>query len=281
MIKDLKDKLHDLNINKGDTLYIPSDVTQVLVSARKRYGVNTAEKRNDFLNNLGDTFKDVVGDDGTLLFPIFTWDYNKGIPFDACKTLGKVGSLPNWILQNRTDFIRTQHPMYSFMVWGKDAKMLAEMNNVDCWGAYSPFGYMHRNKAKTLFLNVTVQRGFTFLHYVEETLQVPYRYYKNFRGEYIDSVGNKTNRNYVMYVRDLAVTSQEYMPDSFFEERGILKASSWNETELKIMNCTDAFEVMKDDFLNNGGRNMYHFENYAIEWNGGHTHADEINNCLS
>ena len=277
-ISDLLDVLHCCNVSKGDILYVPSDVTQILVKAKKKYGIDTSEKRNSFLNDIVDTFKSAVGEKGTLLFPVFTWDFNKGIPFDARKTFGKVGSLPNWILQNRSDFIRTQNPIYSFMVWGKDATLLAEMNNVDCWGQYSPFGYMHRNKAKVLFLNVSVQRGFTFLHYVEETLQVPYRYYKNFRGEYIDYNGIKTKRNYVMYVRDLEVISEEYMPDSFFEEKDILRTSLWNDSELKIMNCTDAFEAVKDDFLNNGGHNMYHFENYEIDWKGGHTHADEISN---
>ncbi|MDD5929205.1 MAG: AAC(3) family N-acetyltransferase [Spirochaetales bacterium] len=278
MFEDLLEKLRKIGILKGDILYIPSDITQLLLYARKIIGISTIEKRNEFLNKLVDSFKSAVGNDGTLLFPIFTWDFNKGIAFNARKTLGKVGSLPNWILQNRTDFIRTQHPMYSFMVWGKDAKILSEMNNVDCWGQYSPFGYMHRNNAKILFLDVPVQRGFTFLHYVEESLQVPYRYYKNFRGNYIDFDGNKTNRNYVMYVRDLLINSSEYMPDSFFEEKNVLHKILWNETQLKIMNCVDAFMIVKNDLLTNNGRNMYHFENYTIDWNGGHTHADEISN---
>lgn len=278
MFEELLKTLQTNGIKKGEILYIPSDITQLLFYARKNYGITTNDKRNEFLNNLVDTFKIAVGNDGTLLFPIFTWDFNKGITFDVRKTLGKVGSLPNWILQNRTDFIRTQHPMYSFMVWGKDAEILANMNNVDCWGQYSPFGYMHRNNAKVLFLDVSVQRGFTFLHYVEETLQVPYRYYKNFRGDYIDYEENKTNRNYVMYVRDLAINTEEYMPDSFFEERKILHRFLWNDLQLKTMYCYDAFEVIKDDFYNNGGRNMYHYKNYEIDWNGGHTHADEISN---
>ena len=278
MFKDLLKVLKDASISHGDVLYVPSDITQLMVHARKTMGVNTAEKRNAFLDEFVDTLQEAVGCEGTLLFPIFTWDFNHGLPFDIRNTPGKVGSLPIWILLNRNDFVRTQHPMYSFMMWGKDARHLAEMNNVDCFGQYSPFGYMHRKGAKTLFLNVSVQRGFTFLHYVEESLQVPYRYFKNFKGEYIDVSGSRTLRNYVMYVRDLNITSQEYMPDSFFEERGILKASPWNGVGLKTMSCIDAYNCMKEDFLNNGGRNMYRFEGYEIDWSRGHTHADEIGN---
>lgn len=277
MLDDIKELLSG-KIVRRDILYIPSDITQLLLIARKKYGVNTVEKRKEFLNGLINAFQELVGKEGTLLFPIFTWDFNHGLPFDIRTTPGKVGSLPNWILSNRKDFLRTQHPMYSFMVWGKDSKVLSEMNNVDCWGQYSPFGYMYRNNVKTVFFNVSVQRGFTFSHYVEETLQVPYRYYKNFKGEYIDYNGNKTNRNYVMYVRDLAINSLEYSPDSFYEEKGILKTIELNDLQIKIMSCNDAFDVISEDLLKNGGRNMYHFENYELDWSRKHTHADEINN---
>lgn len=278
LIEGLTQVLKEAKVTGGDILSIPSDITQLLRIARKEHGVATEGKRNEFLNDLVDTFQKAVGPEGTLLFPTFTWDFNHGLPFDIRSTPGKVGSLPNWILKNRRDFIRTQHPMYSFMVWGKDAHLLAGMNNADCWGQYSPFGYMYRNDAKALFLNVSVQRGFTFVHYVEETLQVPYRYYKNFSGDYIDAGGNKSRRSYVMYVRDTRIISSEYSPDSFYEEKDILKAFSWAGMKLSLMNCRDAFDAISDDLLNNGGRNIYHFDNYEIDWTTGHTHADEIDN---
>ncbi len=277
MFSELQQSLNS-DIRKGDILYIPSDLTQLLLFARKEHGISTAEKQNALLNELVDIFQDLVGKEGTLLFPIFTWDFNHGLPFDIRSTPGKVGSLPNWILANRKDFIRTPHPMYSFMVWGRDAKLLSEMNNVDCWGQYSPFGYLHRNNAKVLFLNVSVQRGFTFSHYVEESIQVPYRYYKNFRGTYVDYDGKSMSRSYVMYVRDISIASSEYSPDSFYEEKGILKSRCLKCFTIKLMNCSDAYEAIRDDFLNNGGHNMYRFENYEIDWTKGHTHADEIGN---
>lgn len=276
MLQDLLSVLRQCDISEGDILYIPSDVTQLLVSARKKYGIDNAEKRNSFLHDIVDTFKVAVGSNGTLMFPIFSWDFNHGVPFNIKSTLGKVGSLPNWILQNRNEFTRTQHPMYSFMVWGKDAKMLTKMNNIDCWGEYSPFGYMHRNNVKALFLNVPVHRGFTFTHYVEESIQVPYRYFKNFQSTYIDINGNNSVRNYVMYVRDIEIISNEIFQDSFFEKNKILKSTLWNDVEIKTMSCAEAYKLIKDDFLNNGGGNIYHFENYKIDWSCAHTHKDEI-----
>ena len=37
-----------------------------------------------------------------------------------------------------------------------------------------------------IFFDISVQQGITFVHYVEETLQVPYRYFKSFCSDYID-----------------------------------------------------------------------------------------------
>lgn len=278
VFESLESTLNSLEIKKGDILYIPSDITQLIFSLRKDFGIKTSEERNIFLDALINTIQNKVGQNGTLMFPVFTWDFNHGLVFDIRNTPGRVGSLPNWILEHRKDFIRTQHPMYSFMVWGKDAKLLSQMNNIDCWGEYSPFGYMNRNNAKALFFNVSIQRGFTFMHYVETALQVPYRYYKNFKGEYIDLDGNKSQRNYVMYVRDLKINMEEFNPDSFYENKGFLKTYKWNNLELKIMNCHNAYNAIKEDLLNNSGKNMYNFENYEIDWDGEHTHADEIDN---
>lgn len=278
MVGSITHSLNEIGIKKGDILYIPSDITTFMVDAQKLYSVRTSDDRKLFLNSFIDVLQNIVSSEGTILFPIFTWTFNRGKAFDVRNTLGEVGALPNWILKNRFDFKRTQHPMYSFLVWGKDTDILLKMNNVNCWGQYSPFGYMYRKNAKTLFFNVSIRRGFTFSHYVEEVLQVPYRYYKNFHGEYIDIDGNTTQRNYVMYVRDLDIISQEYSPDSFYEKNGIVKSSTIHNSMVKVMDCQKAFDLIKDDFLNNGGRYMYKFENYTLDWTKEHTHADEINN---
>ena len=91
------------------------------------------------------------------------------------------------------------------MVWGKDAKMLANLNNIDAFESYSPFGYMYKFDAKMAFFNVAINMGITFTHYVEEALQVPYRYFKPFTAGYIDANGVETKRTYVMYVRAAGV----------------------------------------------------------------------------
>lgn len=279
---DLKEKLKHIGIRKGDIIYIASDGTLLINEARKKYGIKNLEERNTFLWKFIDTLQDIVGNDGTLLFPVFTWKFCKGEIFDIRKTKGEVGILSNWILDNRKDFVRTKHPIYSFMVWGKDAKYLQNLNNIDAWGKDdSPFAYLHRKHAKMMLLNVSLQRGFTFMHYVERCLNVPYRYNKLFIGKYVDENGIESIRKYSMYVRDLNITSQEYLPDEFLEKFGIVSSCSVNEQKIKVFDLAESYDIVKNDYLNNAGNMCYKFKNYELEWNKGATHDDEICNRIS
>ena len=265
--------LKKLGVKNGDILYISSDFTLFLADLADTYGI---ENINYELNTLIDNLQELVGNNGTILFPIFSWEFNKAKTFDIKNTKGSTGAISNWILQNRKDFLRTKHPMYSFMVWGKDARSLANINNVDAFGQFSPFGYIHKNNAKMIFFDISVRQGITFVHYAEEILQVPYRYFKSFCSDYIDENGVKSKRSYVMYVRDLAIQSHEYLSDEFFESKGILSKTNFDKHSVKIISCKNAFNIMQDDFLNNFGKNMYIFDNYTIDWTKSSTHSDEI-----
>lgn len=278
MLGNLPEAMKQAGIGKGDMVYIASDASLLLLEARKKCGVKTASQRNAFLNSFIDALQEVVGAQGTLLFPVFSWSFCRGEGFDIRYTPGEVGAMNNWVLEHRQDFRRTKHPLYSFMVWGYRANALVNMENTDAWGNDSPFAYLHENGGKMLLLNVALQRGFTFMHYVEEAVQVPYRYQKNFCGSYTDVQGLTHERSYTMYVRDLAISSQGYAPDSMLEEKGIVKMIKWGDLTLKGFILADSFSIVADDLLHNGGRMCYKFANYELEWGKGATHADDLGN---
>ena len=281
ILEDFKQGLSDLGITKGDIVYVGSDITQLLVVLRKKEDRKSREEQNEFLHAMIDALQEQVGEEGTLLFPVYTWSFCKGKPYDVSKTLGTVGVLNNWVLKNRTDFRRTAHPLYSFMVWGKDAEMLLAMDNQEAWGKDSPFEYFKEQHAKLFLLNVTLQRAFTFMHYVEQSVEVPYRYHKYFLGNYTDAKGHTTARCYSMYVRDLDIETEEYMPDSFMEEAGLLHGVHTEDLTLKVIDMAEAYPVVAEDLLHNGGKNCYHFTNYEIDWEKGRTHEHEISDRLS
>lgn len=279
--KDLEQALLKLDIKEGSIVYVASDITSLMVEARKKYNIKTVDDVNTFLNTFINILQKAVGRDGTLLFPIYTWEFCRNGFYDIRNTKGEVGVLPNWILENRSDFLRTKHPIYSFLVWGKDAEYLVSMNNIDSWGSDSPFNYLHDSNAIQLLFNVPLQSGFTFMHYVERCINVPYRYNKLFIGKYVDEFGNENIKEYSMFVRDLDIESRELLNDTFVENLNSYRSISFGKQILKAFKFTDAFPLVKDDFINNGGRCCYKFSNYVIDWSKGATHDDEICNRIS
>lgn len=275
-LDEWKSALKSTGIAADDIVYIASDAAYLLAEANRCYGIQTSVERDEFLHGLVDVLQEVVGSGGTLLFPVFTWGFCKGEAFDQRYTKGEVGALNNWILSNRRDFRRTQHPMYSFMVWGERAAELLALDNVDAWDEQSPFAYLHRHGGKMLLVNVSLQRAFTFMHYVERSIKVPYRYLKNFRGSYTDESGHTEERKYILYVRDLAIVLQEKLPDTMLENPGAMLSQRWRGGTLKRIDLSWAYDIVKDDLLNRAGEQCYRFENYRIDWMGGATHEDDL-----
>ena len=117
---------------------------------------------------------------------------------------------------------RTQHPIYSFSVWGKRQREFVGLTNKTSWGLDSPFGLSVSLDAKNLFLGLDYSSGFTFDHHAEEIVEVEYRWQKSFSGQYIDQDGHSEHREYTMFVRDLERTAGTQIAPEF---KGKLQAA--------------------------------------------------------
>ena len=272
----LKKILIDLGITKGDILYVSSDIKTLLYNMATEYGVTKKEERDSALNDLIDTFQDVVGTEGTLLFPVFSWDWCRGKGFNIKSTKGEVGTLQNWVLDNRDDFKRTRHPMYSFMVWGKDRDYLTSMDNQDAWGHASPFYYLQTHGAKQLLFDIESYQGLTFGHYVEQEVAVPYRHPKYFFGNYTDENGITEKRMYSMYVRDLNVESGVGIHNDWLIEKHVAKRATWEGNALTVVDLRKAYPIIREDMLSNQGKNTLTFAVGTLDWNAKQTVPYEI-----
>lgn len=247
----LAEIVRQLNINRGDTVLISSDMKKILFQCLS-HGDET--DLNVFLESL----MAVVGEEGTILIPTYNWDFCKGVTFDYKKTPCKTGSLGKVALK-RNDFIRTRHPIYSFAVWGKDAKKLYEMDNKDSFGQDSPFAYLKEVKAKNIFIDVSYQNSFTFAHYVEEWEgKVPYRYVKDFTAGYIDEQGVEETRTYSMFVRNLDMDVYVTIDpmEEIFAAHHAVQNYLINEVQIRVLELDKAYKLMRDDVLYNKCRNL-------------------------
>lgn len=280
--KDFEELCHTLSacgIQTGDVVYVASDITKLMYHVNKEYNIETKEDYDEYLNQFVNTLQNYIGSEGTLLFPVYTWDFCRGQPFSIKKSRGKVGALNNWVMENRSDFQRTQHPMYSFMVWGKDAKLLVGMENRDAWSEDSPFAYLEEKNAKTLMIDLPPSRCFSFLHYVERKLGAPWRYTKEFFGLYTDALGNTTKRKYSMFVRDLDIEFEiTETLDILLNQAGLLQKKKWADTTLYCVACKEAVPVLSDDLKNHDAKMCCQFVEYIPDWKSGPTHSDYLIN---
>lgn len=240
-------------IRKGDIVYVVSDVLALSIQCRER------GERFD-IQKFIDSILDKVGEEGTVLFPTFNWDFCKGKTFDYKKTVSKTGALGNAALK-RQDIKRSKHPIYSFAVWGKYQEKLTSMDPADAFGPGTIFEFLHKNHAKALVVGLTTMEGLTFCHYVEQIVGVPYRYLKNFTADYVDAEGNCSAKTYSMYVRDLDMDPRHingFLPlGKILEQLGVSKNYEFGGIPFHVVNLEAMFEVEKIDILCNDSRNMY------------------------
>ena len=159
----------------------------------------------------------------------------------------------------RADFRRTQHPLYSFAVAGKDQQMLCDMQNVSSFGADSPFGYLERCHAKNVIIGIHYTDCFTFVHHCEEVCGVnTYRFQKTFTGQYIDAEGRESTRSYSMLVRsyELYLETDLTLIGEKMEEAGAAKLIYLNEIPYRIVDLAAAAPVICDDILHNASRGI-------------------------
>lgn len=190
--KLVEEALEDVGLEQGDIVLVHSDSTAI-----REY---TGLKWGDALNLLKESFLKVLGENGTLLVPTFNWDFCKGKPYSHEKTRSQVGMFTNNVLFDDRS-IRSFHPIYSFAAIGPAARDLFRDISKSSFGENSVFHRLHQINAKFVFFNVSLEKC-TFIHYVEQSKGISYRFLKEFTGEV--SIGDKQYIDtYDFYVRYL------------------------------------------------------------------------------
>lgn len=139
---------------------------------------------------------------GTIAVPTFNFGFARGEPFDPQNTPAQgMGAFSEYIRQQPTAH-RTTHPMQSLSVLGRYAEDLAARDTLSAFDPGSAFERMLMLDFDILLLGADIQ-AVSMYHYSEQRARVPYRYWKEFKGQVRTSNGWET-RTYCMFVRDLA-----------------------------------------------------------------------------
>lgn len=232
-----------MGIKRGDKVYFSGDLRRVILYFFRANGFFE-------VNHFIDAIINVIGDQGTVAFPTFNWDFCKGKMYDYHQTLGMTGAIGNHAL-SRKDFRRTKHPIYSFAVWGKDQEILVKLNNKGSFSLNGPFGFFYKNSYKNLFIDTF---AFTFIHFIEQQMRVNFRYNKAFISEY--KVGKSVSkRKYYMFVRPHRLTMKYVYGEDI--KLQLIKAGAYfsnclHGSLVEIVDLNKSFRVFEEDLRNNG-----------------------------
>ncbi len=176
-------------VEPGDVLLVHSSLRRTL----KAFKCSPGDVLSSFLEAVGPT--------GTLLMPLFNFDFTKGVPFDIRSTPSHMGALTE-SARMHPQALRSGHPIYSFAIIGPEAERFA-VDNYSGYGPDSPFAVLRELEGKIGVIDLDDQNSMTFYHHIEEMHQVPYRFHKEFTGQYTDADGSTSERTYGLFVRDL------------------------------------------------------------------------------
>jgi aminoglycoside 3-N-acetyltransferase len=254
-----------LGIKAGDVVLLTSDILRLAIKARKTEGEFSP-------GNFIDSFLEALGSEGTLLLPAYNFDLEPGDRYDILKTVPMTGSLAVSAM-HRDDFVRTAHPLHSFLVAGKDASLLAGMNNISSFGPDSPFAWMHEKNALMVFAGTTPADAMTFVHFVEEHAQVGYRNYRDIPLHYTDREGRASERTYRLYAKKAGYTMMLHRLPGILEDE-ILRKEMINGIPFSCVRCRDVYEAVGRDIRENKAASIAGFSTTLY-------FRDIIKQCLS
>lgn len=169
---DLNTKLKNLGIKNGDTIMIHGD--GIILNF-----IN-GETYFDKIRLFRDALLKKIGKNGTLLVPTFNYSFLKKREFDPLKNESQIGFFSE-IFRSIEKTNRSSHPVFSFLIIGKNKKKLINTGINDCFGKNSIFKKFHDLNGKILTFGCGFNR-ITFAIHVEEMFGVSYRYRKYFKG---------------------------------------------------------------------------------------------------
>lgn len=189
---DIVNALKKAGLQRGDSVFVHSNLGYF----GKLENCRSAEELSKAFY---EAFIEVLGQEGTLIVPTFTYSFCHNEFFDLNKTPTKCGIFSEYI-RNLSESVRSLDPNFSVTAIGNKAIFYTENPSRESFGINCFFERFLNAKGKIACLNFDC--GSTFIHYAERLFDVPYRYNKAFNGMMTD--GTNIIRDYaVHYVYDL------------------------------------------------------------------------------
>lgn len=269
------DMVRQLDIKPGSLVWVTADVTRLALAGRR------LEVGFD-INHFIDCIKQVLGKGGTLVIPSFNFNLKNQADYYPLKTLPITGALAVAAMK-RPEFIRTNNPLHSFLVWGEHAEALATLDNRSSFAGDSPFAFIREHNGMMLLIDTTITAAFTFVHHVEEIERVGYRKFKrvniNVGGEAGKIAGREefrtvgreddrtvrreddrtVGREVLLYAKKPGWTMDLSGLERILVEKDVAKKMMINKIAFTLVDLQAAYPLIKDDIEKNNAKNLARF----------------------
>ena len=230
--QEIKQILVNIGASDCETLFIHSDV----MFGRPAEGF----KKKEYLQ----TLYDIIADIGVrnVVVPTFTYSFPNNEDYDIQNSRTSMGAFNEYVrrLPNR---YRTEDPLLSLSVPSSLEPLFDHVSNHSL-GIGSGLDIIHHmDNVKFLFLGAEMGDCFTYVHYVEKIMEVPYRFDMQFEGNVIYPDGEVKKRAQTIHTQCYGAklpVKYDYFEQEM-EDKGFLKKVKIGDKYIGCLSETDAY----------------------------------------
>lgn len=232
---DLKSIFIENGIKSDDTVILHVDAGV----ASQYINISNDNKINHLISEL----KKFFHDSGTLLVPAFSYSFTENEEYCVLNSPSRVGLFSEQFRKS-SGVERSEHPIFSMSIYGKNKEKYLNSSNNDCFGLDTSFDILFNDNAKIICLGCSLDRA-TFIHYTEQVNKVSYRYLKNFTGDVINKLNERYQITTSYFVRDKNIKSSACTKLLVKHAIKIKKIAlgSFGRFPLSVISCKDFHEI--------------------------------------
>ena len=261
---DISSEYKRLGLKKNDIIYLSVNIGELFkdyLSDKLIKNKSIKEIRKNVSMIVFNELKKIIGNEGTIIVPTFSFNFMKIKTFNPKLTKSDLGYFSNFFLKHKK-VIRSLHPTNSVSACGKYANYICRNNGKFPFGINSPYGKMQNLNLKFVNLGCKFYTTSTYVHHLEHLNGFHIRYNKLVRGKIL--IKKKYLQDYYFInVRFLKIKKEEpinfykilkrenkvkELQDNFFIS--VIEIKDINKVALEILKSNPFIFENKNIFIN-------------------------------
>lgn len=170
--------LRELGLRRGAVAYCGTDLPRLLDRNVLREFRHLP--MDLWLEWLYRSVREVIGDEGTVVVPTFSYDYARNnTPYIHEESPSEVCRFSEYV-RNKPGTVRSLHPLFSLSANGPAAGEICDDTGKSAYGACSAFSRLAEADTTFVFLGTSLQKALTYAHHLEHLYGVNHYMHKAF-----------------------------------------------------------------------------------------------------